>query len=144
VKPHPAEPQDAYDADISAAKAARVRAVPPRADLTELLHAADGLVTVESLSAVEALVLSRPVLILNMPTNLREIVDQGAAIGVAEGEDPLPALRALLFDAATAERLTAARERYLSYVACGVDGRATERIIALLRETACGRGVVGL
>ncbi len=144
VKPHPAEPQDVYEADISSAGASRVRAVPPRADLTELLHAADGLVTVESLSAIEALVLSRPVLILNMPTNLRELVEQGAALGVAEGEDPLPALRALLFDAATAERLTAAREHYLSDVACGVDGRATLRILALLRETAFGRGVVGL
>lgn len=142
VKPHPAERPDAYQARLREAGAAKVRVVSPGTDLMELLHAADALVTVESLSAVEALVLGRPVLILNMPTNLREIVEAGAALGVAVGEDPLPALRALLFDAATRERLDAARERYLSHVARGVDGGATGRILALIRETA--GGVVGL
>jgi UDP-N-acetylglucosamine 2-epimerase len=93
-------------------------------------------VTVESLSAVEALVLGRPVLILNMPTNLREIVEAGAALGVAQGEDPAPALRALLFDPKTRERLDRDRAAYLFHVAQGVDGRATERILALLRATA--------
>ena len=53
-----------------------------------MLHAADALVTVESLSAVEALALGRPVLLLNMPNNMRELVDEGAALGVSEGEDP--------------------------------------------------------
>ncbi|MBI3932544.1 MAG: CDP-glycerol glycerophosphotransferase family protein [Acidobacteria bacterium] len=142
VKPHPAEPSGAYAADIRAAGARRVSVLPSGTDLLALLHAADGLVTVESLSAVEALVLDRPVLILNMPTNLREIVDHGAALGVPEGEDPRPVLEALLRDPATRERLAAARARYLSHVAQGVDGRATERILALLEETAARAGVV--
>jgi UDP-N-acetylglucosamine 2-epimerase len=98
--------------------------------------AADALVTVESLSAVEALVLDRPVLVLNMPTNLREMVEQGVALGVGVGEDPGSALRDLLFDAEIRGRLEAARRLYLSDVAHGVDGRATERILALLREAA--------
>ena len=95
--------------------------------------------TVESLAAVEALVVGRPVLILNMPTNMRELVEQGVALGVGLGEDPLPALRGMLFDAATRERLGAARERYLSDHAHGVDGQAAARILALIRETALER-----
>lgn len=136
VKPHPAEPPDAYLARIREAGARRVRVVPPAADLTELLCAADALVSVESLSAVEALVLARPVLILNMPTNLRAMVEQDVALGVREGEDPTDAVRRLLFDPATRARLEAARGRYLSDLALGVDGRATDRILDLLRETA--------
>jgi hypothetical protein len=141
VKPHPAEPPDAYARVVRELAASRVTVLGPGADLTALLHAADALVTVESLSAVEALVLGRPVLVLNMPTNLSELVAGGAALGVAEGEDPAPALRAVLLDAGTRRRLAEAREGYLSRVAAGVDGNATARIHALIRETA---GVVGL
>jgi CDP-glycerol glycerophosphotransferase (TagB/SpsB family) len=141
VKPHPAEKPDAYEADVRRTGVERSRVLAPGADLMELLHASDALVTVESLSAVEALVLGRPVLILNMPTNLRELVEQGVALGVAAGEDPGPPLRSLLFDRDAAARLAAARERYLSDLAMGVDGRATRRILELVRDTA-RRGVM--
>jgi hypothetical protein len=144
IKPHPAEPEDAYAADLRAAGATRVRVLPPGADLMELLHAADGLVTVESLSAVEALVLDRPVVVLSMPTHLRELVEAGAALGVPAGQDPTAALRDMLFDEAVRARLGPARARYLRYVAQGVDGGATARIVGLLRETARRPGVVGL
>jgi len=49
-----------------------------------------------------------------------------------------------LFDDASRERLAEARARYLGHVAQGVDGRATGRIVALLRDTARRPGVVGL
>ncbi|HEV8255116.1 MAG TPA: hypothetical protein VGQ78_10185 [Vicinamibacteria bacterium] len=133
VKPHPAEAPADYAPDL--AGAARIR-VLPGGDLVELLQAADLLVTVESLSAVEALVLGRPVLVLNQPNHLRELVDRGVALGVAAGEDPKPALEAALFDPATRERLAAARARYLDEVALGVDGHATERLLALIRAQA--------
>lgn len=143
VKPHPAEPSEAYSERIREAGAARVRLVPPGLELVGLLDAADALVTVESLSAVEALVLGRPVLVLNMPNNLRGLVDMGVALGVATGADPGPALHALLFDEATRTALADARQRYLSDVAHGVDGGATDRILKLVRETArAGRGRV--
>jgi CDP-glycerol glycerophosphotransferase (TagB/SpsB family) len=136
VKPHPAESPDLYATAMREAAAQNARVVPTRSDLVELLHAADALVTVESLAAVEALVLGRPVVVLNMPTNLAEMVEQGMAVGVPEGGDPADALRGVLFDAELAAGLAAARARYLSDVACGVDGRASERILALIRELA--------
>jgi hypothetical protein len=150
VKPHPAEGAEAYQADLRGAR--RVRLAAPGEDLLELLHAADALVTVESLSAVEALVLGRPVVILQMPTNLRALVDAGVALGVPAGTDPTEALRRVLFDPGTREALEAARRRYLSEVAAGVDGGATRRILALIADTAgaapggdrpAGDGVVG-
>jgi glycosyltransferase involved in cell wall biosynthesis len=145
VKPHPAEPAGAYDEVLGRESGQRVRVLPPSADLVELLHAADALVTVESLSAVEALVLGRPVVVLNMPSHLRELVDQGVAVGVPASEDPAPALRRVLFEAETAARLEQARRSYLTDFAMGVDGRATARIVALLRETATEtRGLAGM
>jgi len=142
VKPHPAESSGEYASVLRELGASRCRVLDADVDLTELLYAGDGLCTVESLSAVEALVLDRPVLILNTPTNLQEMVDQGAAVGVPEGESPEEALRSLLFDDAAAARLAAARARYLSDVACGVDGEATARIVSLIRDTARQGGVI--
>lgn len=138
VKPHPAEPAEGYAADLRATGVTKTRLVPAEATLAEVLHAADALVTVESLSAVEALVLARPVLILNTPTNLQEMVERGVALGVPEGADPSAALRELLFDTAVRARLEAARREYLNDVACGVDGGATRRILDLLRSAAGG------
>jgi CDP-glycerol glycerophosphotransferase (TagB/SpsB family) len=136
VKPHPAEPADVYARVVKDEHSTRVSVLSTGADLVELLHASDALCTVESLSAVEALVLERPVLLLNMPTNLRRMAEQGVALGVAAGTDPEEALRQVLFDEATQGRLREARARYLSDLAHGVDGEATTRIVALLREAA--------
>jgi glycosyltransferase involved in cell wall biosynthesis len=136
VKPHPAEPAEPYERALREAGAQNTRVLPSTADLLELLYAADALVTVESLSAVEALVLGRPVVVLEMPTHLRDLVGAGVAVGVAAGADPEPALWSVLRDPDTREQLERARERYLSELAMGVDGRATERILGLLREMA--------
>ena len=142
VKPHPAESPRGYEEVMTREGARRLRLLTPQTSLLELLHAADLVVTVESLSAMEALVLGRPLIILNTPTNLQELVDAGVAIGVPEGDDPRPAIEAALFDDATRERLEAARAMYLSQLAFGVDGQATRRIVDLLKSTALGRPVV--
>ncbi len=136
VKPHPAESAEAYERAIRQAAAPGARVLGPKANLSELFVAADALVTVESLAAVEALVMDRPVLVLNMPTNLAEMVEQGMALGVGKGEDPEEALRLLLFDPETRDALRRARERYLQDVAHGADGRATERLLGLVRKLA--------
>jgi hypothetical protein len=147
IKPHPAEPAAPYEAVVAATGVTRTQVLPPSADLLELMHAGDALITVESLSAVEALVLGRPVVVLEMPNHLRDLVDAGVAVGVPAGRDPSGALWSVLRDPEAREQLEEARQRYLSELAMGVDGRATERILALLRETAGGTspaaGMVG-
>jgi hypothetical protein len=142
VKPHPAESREPYAAVLRETGATRVALVEPQTDLLRLLHASDALVTVESLSAVEALVLGRPVLVLNMPTHLSYLVDAGVALGVPAGGDPAPALRDALTPGPIREGLDRARASYLSELAMGVDGGATARIVALLRETAAGPAMV--
>ena len=52
--------------------------------------------------------------------------------------DPAGALWSVLRDPDTREQLAEARAGYLSELAMGVDGRATERILALVRDMAAG------
>jgi len=140
VKPHPAELSAPYQAVLHECGSTRVSLAPAGAELVELLLAADALVTVESLSAIEALALGRPVIVLNMPTNLGALVESGAALGVAAGQDPRPAIEVALGHSEARERLEAARQAYLTAVAGGLDGQATARIVALLRDTARANG----
>jgi CDP-Glycerol:Poly(glycerophosphate) glycerophosphotransferase len=143
IKPHPAESADDYARVLREAGGHRARLLPAGTDLLRLLQAADALVTVESLAAVEAIVLDRPVVVLNMPTNLRAMVEAGVALGVAVLADPTETLRRVLFDEETRTALRAARERYRPLVAFGTDGGATTRILNLVRKAAEGKAMVG-
>lgn len=136
VKPHPAEPVDAYDADIRRSAAPDRIAVISDVGLSDLLAAADALVTVESLSATEAIVANVPTVILRHPSNLRGLVESGAALGVPDGSDPGATLRSILFDAAAIEDWRRRRVAFLEDAACGVDGRSAERLAAALGELA--------
>ena len=142
IKPHPAEGDADYARVLAETGVKRARVLPASAELLPLLHAADALVTVESLAAVEAIVLDRPVIVLSAPTNLGALVEAGVALAVPAGEDPTDVLRRALFDEGTREALRLAREAYRPQVAFGTDGAATARIVALLREAA-GAGVEG-
>ncbi len=136
VKPHPAEPKDAYDQDIAASTLGeRVRVIADRS-LTDILPAADLLVTVESLSATEALVAGVPVVVLRHPSNLRDVVASGAALGVPDGGDPRPSIESLLWDEASRAAWRGSRDAFLNDVARGVDGQALNRLLDLMRTMA--------
>ena len=136
VKPHPAEPADAYDEDIAtAALGDRVRVIADRS-LTDILPAADLLVTVESLAATEALVAGVPVVILRHPSNLRDLVASGAALGVPDGGDAGPSIEALMTDPKARERWRKSRDAFLVDVAHGVDGKGLDRLIKLVSRMA--------
>jgi glycosyltransferase involved in cell wall biosynthesis len=136
VKPHPAEPADAYDKDIAAVAPGDRVHVMAGCSLSDLLPAADLLVTVESLSATEALVAGVPVVVLRHPSNLRDLVASGAALGVPDGEDPRASLEALLTNEEVRERWRKSRDAFLLDVAHGVDGKALDRLLQLLSKMA--------
>ncbi len=142
VKPHQAESPLPYREVVLRLSAERTRILPPEKDLLELLFASDGLITVDSFASSEALVLGRPVLVLNLPGNLGPLVDRGVALGVLRGESIAKALEALLFDPEAARALETKRKEYIREFAFGADGRSTERIVEcilnVLNETKTG------
>jgi UDP-N-acetylglucosamine 2-epimerase len=129
VKPHQAESPRPYREVVERLPAARTRILSADESLLELLFASDGLITVDSFASSEALVLGRPVLVLNLPGNLGPLVDRGVALGVRRGESIAEALETLLFDADTARLLESKRKEYIQEFAFGADGRSTERIV---------------
>ena len=138
VKPHQAESSIPYREVALRVFGERTRILPAEKDLLDLLFASDGLITVDSFASSEALVLGRPVLVLNLPGNLGPLVDRGVALGVRRGESIAKALDALLFDAETARALETKRKEYIREFAFGADGRSTERIVECILNVVNG------
>ncbi len=102
--------------------------------LVELLRICDLLVTMHSAVAMEAIAMGRPVVTVNL-TGEKDpypYAGSGAAIGVYEEEDLLPAVYAALEDPKTRRRLDQGRREFVRGHLHGADGRASERIVQLV------------
>lgn len=135
VKPHPAESTRPYEEVLESLGPSRARVLSATMNLLELLFASDALVTVDSFASSEALVLGRPVLVVNLPSNLDALVARGVALGVPRGEPIEDAIRKLLLDDEVRRELERARKEYIQEFAFGADGRSTERIVEAILET---------
>jgi hypothetical protein len=136
VKPHQAEGGATYQEVADSCGAVRLRIVPPEENLFELLYASDGLVTVDSFASSEALVLGKPVLVVNLPSNLGPLVKRGVALGVYRGESIESQVRKMLLEEEHAREFEQKRREYLMEFAFGADGLSTTRIVTALREVA--------
>jgi len=135
VKPHQAESTRPYDEVLEELHPAKCHVLSASINLLELLFASDGLVTVDSFASSEALVLGRPVLVVNLPNNLDALVERGVALGVFRGEPIETAIRKLVFDDGVARELERMRKEYIQEFAFGADGRSTERIVEAVFNT---------
>lgn len=135
VKQHPGEPSDALYHAL-AKEYGLQPLITKTASTLELLTASDVLIGAESTLDYEAMMLDKPVIVVNFggrPDTL-PFVTEGAALGVTKPEDTLPALQKALFDEPTrkaqAERMRALIEKHCYKI----DGKAAERAAGVVRE----------
>ena len=106
---------------------------PKNSDTYEQLFACDLMITRHSTTAMEAIALNKPVIILNLsgepdPVNY---VEEGVALGVYKDEDLKLTIKKLLRDNSM---LAKNRERYIEKYLYKIDGKATERVVNLIEE----------
>jgi predicted glycosyltransferase len=104
------------------------------ADTNELLYACDVMITKNSTTAIEAMILNNPVIILNL-SNQPDYVpyaESAAAIGVYKEEDLLPAIRDTLYNEEISKRLADARKKFVYEHAYIQDGKASKRVADLI------------
>ncbi len=135
VKPHQAEGRESYRKIAEQEASSRVRVLSSSANLLELIVASDGLITVDSFASSEALILGRPVLIVNLPNNLEMLVDKELAKGVYRGQDMTTPIRQLL-DPNELAKLKVRLGRLRDEFAYGADGGSTERILQAVYAVA--------
>jgi hypothetical protein len=124
IKPHPAETREVYLRHIRPGAPIEVQA--PDADLGRLLAAADGLVTMNSTVALDALVLGVPALVIGLPNNLSPFVEAGAMVG-ATGDHIDPALETLLYDRRARQALLDRGRAFAEAQEMRADGGAARR-----------------
>jgi CDP-glycerol glycerophosphotransferase (TagB/SpsB family) len=131
IKLHPAEDQNAtmYKKD----KSFNPVIVDGKADTYVLLYACDLMITRHSRTAMEAVALNKPVIILNLSgePDPVEYVKEGVAFGVYKEEDLKPAIEKLLRDDSELEKN---RRSYIEKYLYKIDGKATERVVNLIEK----------
>ena len=104
---------------------------PASSDTYEQLFACDLMITRHSTTAMEAMALNKPVIILNLsgePDSV-EYVKEGVALGVYKGEDLKATIEKLLKDDS---ELAKSRKKYIENYLYKIDGKATERVVKLI------------
>jgi len=135
VKQHPGEASDAIYHAL-AKEYGLQPLITKTASTLELLTASDVLIGAESTLDYEAMMLDKPVIVINFggrPDSL-PFVREHAAIGVYVPEDTLPALKKTLFDAKAKASLEEGMRELIEAHCYKIDGKAAERAVHVVKE----------
>jgi len=105
-------------------------------NIFDLIDVCDLLITKWSTCALEAILLGKPVVTINLggtPDPFPYAANH-VALDVYKEEDILPALRRVLYDRNTKEMLKESRPKFIKKYAYRLDGNATDRILSLIQE----------
>lgn len=133
IKPHPGEVERYIKMITDYLNKYKIDAImtPKNSDIYEQLFVCDLMMTSSSTTAMEAIALNKPVIVLNLSGNpdVIDYVGQGIAIGVYDEKDLKPAIENLLKDDT---ELANNRERYIETYLYKIDGKASERVVNLI------------
>jgi UDP-N-acetylglucosamine 2-epimerase len=106
---------------------------PKKLDTYEQIFICDLMITKTSTTAIEAVALNKPVIILNLSGNqdIIDYINEGVALGVYKEEDLKQAIEKLLKDDTD---LAMNRKSYIEKHLYKIDGKATERVADLITQ----------
>jgi hypothetical protein len=135
IKQHPAEPEYFTEELMRQIEIYGIEAVitPKNSDTYEQLFVCDLMITRHSTTAMEAVALGKPVIILNLSGNADpvEYVQEGVARGVYDSDDLCPAMKQLLVDDS---EMAAKRSSYIEKYLYKIDGKSTKRVIDIIKN----------
>jgi glycosyltransferase involved in cell wall biosynthesis len=134
VKLHPAEDQEAplYKENRSYTPVV----IKGSRNISELLYVCDAMITKSSTTTLEAAILNKPIIVLNLSgkPDVMPYVEKGIALGVYRKEDLIPAIKDALHNREAREKLARCREKFVYEYAYIQDGRASERVADLIKS----------
>lgn len=137
IRPHPREDPSRYRDFVNGFASDRIT-VDSTTPLLELLSISDVCVTGFSNIAVEAIILERPVICMNLTGKPDKLTyaQEGAALGVHQPQEVGPALTKALFDEETKASLAKQRTAFLKKQFSTTTGDASPRIAGLIAQLA--------
>jgi UDP-N-acetylglucosamine 2-epimerase len=96
----------------------------------KLLHACDAVIVMHSTVGLEAAMIDKPIVMVNISGNpdVVQYVKDGIAVGAYKQSEVAPAIEKVLFEKETQEKLNKKRTAYVKENIHSTDGKATERI----------------
>ena len=136
IKQHPAESEKFTEEIMRQIEDYGINAImtPKNSDTYEQLFVCDLMITRHSTTAMEAVALGKPVIILNLSgkPDPVEYVEDGVALGVYKDEDLCITMKKLLRDDS---ELSAKREQYIEKYLYKIDGKATQRVMDIILKS---------
>ncbi len=107
--------------------------VPGEYDIYALIYAADIVLLKHSTTAIEAAIMKKPVIVMNLSgkPNPTDYVNGGIALGVYKKEELKKRIKELLDKP---DILSQSRRHYLEKYLYHLDGMATERVVEIIKE----------
>lgn len=135
IKLHPFEDYLMYKKllkEIGASGAILIRDV----DIFSLIRESAFLITVNSTVGLEAMILEKPVITINLSKreDLLPFAKKGAALGVYRQEDIAPAIERILKDRQLNKQLQIKQKEVVSRYIYQLDGRSSERVVDLINN----------
>lgn len=136
VKLHPYESYEELGNSILEKDCDKNIVVVKDINIFDLIYICDLLITKWSTCALEAILLDRLVMTINLGAapDPFPYADNNVALGVYREEDIIPSLRRMLYDRNTKEMLMESRSKFIEKYAYRLDGNATDRILSLIQE----------
>lgn len=135
IKVHPSELDLSIYKNVTEESGLRAL-VTRKASIVEVLYASDVVITGFSATALDGMILNKPVVTVNL-TGFKDplpFAESGAAIGVYREEDLTQAVRRGLYDEEARDNLKRAREKFVYQQAYKLDGKATSRVVSLVEQ----------
>ena len=136
VKLHPYERYEELGNSILEKDCDKNMVVVKDINIFDLIYICDLLITKSSTCALEAILLDKLVMTINLGAapDPFPYADHNVALGVYREEDIMPSLRRILYDGNTKEKLRENRSKFIEKFAYRLDGNATDRILSLMQE----------
>jgi UDP-N-acetylglucosamine 2-epimerase len=144
IKVHPGENIEKYIMLADRYDDSRI-IVTKNTDLYTLLSKCEMLITKYSTTALEAMVIDKHVITINLtgiPTPV-PYAEEGASLGVYRYEDIEPAINESLYDEETRKKYKEERLKFVRRWAGEPDGKASQRIVSLMKEMIAAKHNTG-
>jgi Putative glycosyl/glycerophosphate transferases involved in teichoic acid biosynthesis TagF/TagB/EpsJ/RodC len=106
---------------------------PTNSDIYEQLYICDLMITKNSTTAIEALVLGKPIIVLNLgdEPDIMDYVEKGVALGVYKEEELKNSINKIIKNDID---FTKNRESYIYESLYRIDGRSSERVVTFIED----------
>jgi hypothetical protein len=134
IKVHPVENENNYIDMVKNTK--NTIKVIKKADMFELLFVSDISITTYSNSAIESMIMNKPLIVMNLTGTdyPQDYSKEGAAIKITKNGLLKEKIKELLYDEKSKEELLRKAKQYLDKNLYKVDGKASERIVNIVNK----------